>query len=79
MHRAGKISRVRIILEVDACLKKKVHVMFDLKNIIDNDAYRNMVWVLYMDLDLFHLPPPKKNINEFLIEINEMGFEARAD
>lgn len=27
-----------------------------------------MVQVLYLDLDLFHLPPPEKDFNEFLIE-----------
>lgn len=55
------------------------HEMFDLGYIVSYGAFRDMVRVHYLDLNLFQLPSSAKNINEFIAMICMMDSEARLD
>lgn len=48
--------------------------MFDIGHSIDYSSYKNMVRILYSNLDLSHLPLFRRNLDEFLAEIREAGF-----
>lgn len=65
-HQARETPRAWGIPREDAHLREMVHEIFDLGHIVGYGACRDIVWVLYLDLDLSRLPPPEKNINEFL-------------
>lgn len=49
-------------------LDERVCEMFDFSHFVGNSTYRNMVYIRYLNLDLSHLPPSKRNLDEFLVE-----------
>lgn len=79
MRRASKILRVQGIPKEDVRLKEKEHEIYNLGHIVSYNACKDMVRILYLDLDLFHLQPLEKNINKLLAKIGEVSSEARID
>lgn len=70
---ARETSRVRETLKANNYLWEWVCKVFNARHFVSCNTCKNMVRVLYLNLDLSHLPPSKKNLDEFLVKICEEG------
>lgn len=69
-HRARKTLSAWGIPKIDDSMKGRIHDMFNFADIVDHGTYRDMIQILYPDLELSCMLPLEKNTNKFLVKID---------
>lgn len=54
-------------------LKERVCEVFNIGHFVNHNTFKNMVWGVYLNLNLYCRPPVGKELEEFLAKIHKAG------